>query len=103
MSGYKLTSKKAQIKAMVGNNFAHERYQQEKLRRLSERIKATETEKKEKDIMMAKAAEFVEKGIPFEMAPKELQEHYFFKVGYEVAIRRKKALEMQENKKMGGR
>ena len=60
-------------------------------------------QKTEKDIMMSKAAEFVENGIPFEMAPKELRDHHFFKVGYEVALRRQRALQMQENKKIGGR
>ena len=104
MADYKLKRKNdAQIKERISKDFANDQNNQEKLKKLSEKVKVSEKEKSEKEIMMAKAAEFVENGIPFEMAPKELQDHHFFKVGYEVALRRKKALEMQGNKKIGGR
>lgn len=73
--------------------FDMETQQERKLKQLHEQSRATSKEKAEKDVMMAKASEFVENGIPFEMAPEELQNHHFFKVGYEVAMRRKRVLE----------
>lgn len=102
MSDYIVTSE-AIKKQRIVSFFEGEQKLQERLKRLSNKPKATLKEKSEKDIMMAEAAEFVKNGIPFEMAPKELQDHHFFKVGYEVALRRQRALQMQENKKIGGR
>ena len=67
--------------------------EEENLRKLSERPKISQKERAEKDKMIAKAAEFVKNGIPFEMAPEELQKHYFFKIGYDIAIRRQKISE----------
>ena len=61
----------------------------------SRKVRATNKEKSEKDIMMAKGLEFVENGIPFDMAPEELQKHYFFKIGYEIGVRRKKINDTQ--------
>ena len=103
MSDYIIINEEKKKRIRVGTFFECQRRSDEFLKKLSERPKATIKEEAEKEIMMAKAAEFVENGIPFEMAPKELQDHHFFKVGYEVALRRKKALEMQGNKKIGGR
>ena len=66
----------------------------------SMRLRATAQEKLEKDIMLAKGLEFVENGIPFEMAPEELKKHYFFKIGYDIGVRRQKANNTQNVSKV---
>ena len=66
----------------------------------SKKARATNKEKSEKDIMMAKGLEFVENGIPFDMAPEELKKHYFFKIGYEIGIRRQKINNNQTDSKV---
>lgn len=98
MSNYNKT-----IKTTTFEQIKSEEQFQQKLKRMSERPKVSSKEKAEKDMMMAKAAQFVEENIPFDMAPDELKKHHFFKVGYEVAMRRKKALNVQNGKNIGGR
>jgi len=85
--------KKLTLKDRPSMFFDMKQNDEKRLKQLHDQNKATPKEKAEKEVMMAKASEFVENGIPFEMAPMELQNHHFFKVGYDVAVRRKKALE----------
>lgn len=101
MADYKSTNRERDIKTYAVGQYENDQNLQKKLKKLSERPKVSQKERQEKDLMMAKAAEFVEENIPFDMIPEELRKHHFFKVGYEVALRRKKALEYQKN--MGGR
>ena len=102
-AGQKITSRDRIIKAHATNQFSNDQRLEEKLRKLSEKPKLSMKEKSEKDIMMAKATEFVENGIPFDMAPEELRNHHFFKVGYDVAVRRKNALQFSQKNTNGRR
>lgn len=99
--GYKVTSKAKRGESISVSQFSDDLKREEKLKKLSERQKVTQQEKKEKEFMMAKAAEFVENGIPFDMAPEELKSHHFFKVGYDVAVRRKNALQFSQKNAIG--
>ena len=103
MAGEKITNKGYSIRTYALNQVENDKMFEKKLEKLSKYPKASSKEKSEKEIMMKKAEEFVENNIPFEIAPIELQSHHFFKIGYEVAMRKKKILEMQSNKDRGGR
>mgnify|MGYP001625307256 CR=1 FL=1 len=95
--GYKITSKAKRSESIAVSQFSDDLKREEKLRKISER-KPSVKEKSEKEVMMAKAAEFVDNGIPLEMVPEELRNHHFFKVGYDVAVRRKNAMQfIQKN------
>ena len=96
--GHKNTSKDRSIKSYAASQFSNDQRLEEKLKKLSEKPRPSMKEKSEKEVMMAKAAEFVDNGIPFEMAPEELRNHHFFKVGYEVAVKKKNAMQfIQKN------
>lgn len=82
-------------KGMFVSSAANSIQREKMLENKSRKVRATNKEKSEKDIMMAKGLEFVENGIPFDMAPEELQKHYFFKIGYEIGVRRKKINDTQ--------
>lgn len=100
-AGSKENRKGVTIKTFMVNEIVEDERRQEKLRRLSARKQANSQELREKDAMLAKAAQFVEEGIPFEMAPEELKKHHFFKVGYDVALRRQSALAHQQSQQKG--
>lgn len=100
-AGSKENRKGVTIKTFMVNEIVEDERREEKLRRLSARKQASSQELREKDAMLALAAKYVEEGIPFEMAPEELQNHHFFKVGYDVALRRQSALARQESQLKG--
>ena len=78
------------IRGMFVESTANYIEKEKMLKNKAKRLKATNDERVNKDVMLAKGLEFVENGIPFEMAPEELRNQYFFKIGYDIGIRRQK-------------
>lgn len=102
MADYKLTGISAKRRGRI-EHLIDAMEGEKKLKERSKKTKVSPEELKMKDLMMAKAAQFVSDGIPFDMAPDELKESHFFKIGYDVAMRRQRALEFEKNKKARGR
>lgn len=100
-AGSKENRKGVTIKTFMVNEIVEDERRERHLQKLNDRKKASPQELREKDVMLAKAAQFVEEGIPFEMAPEELKNHHFFKVGYDVALRRQSALAHQQSQLKG--
>lgn len=100
-AGSKGNRKGVTIKTFMVNEIVEEERRKKHLQKLNDRKKASSQELREKDVMLARAAQFVEEGIPFEMAPEELKKHHFFKVGYDVALRRQSALAHQQSQLKG--
>ena len=84
-----LSNKRSKYKGIITKEVVMALEQEEKLAKLSKKIKVSEKEKQEKDVMINKGIEFSENNIPLEMVPDELKNHHFFKVGYNIGERRK--------------
>lgn len=100
-AGSKYNRKVVAIRNLIINDILEEARIKEKLRKLDARKQASPQELREKDDMLALAAKFVEEGIAFEDASEKLQNHHFFKVGYNVALRKQSALAYQESNLKG--
>ena len=100
-AGSKYNRKVVAIRNFIINEILEEARIKEKLRKLDARKQASPQELREKDDMLALAAKFVEEGIAFEDASEKLQKHHFFKVGYDVALRKQRVLAHQESNLKG--